>query len=110
MPEITFCKDCMHYLRTGYGHNKKCYRPCKGGNGGLKMKPYDYCSYGTTWEEYDAIKDTITKHDAVKVSDEVISYLAKRLREPISEEERANTLFAVTILIRARGGYTNADL
>lgn len=109
MPEITFCKDCMHYLRTGYGQNKKCYRPCKGGNGGLKMKPYDFCSYGTTWDEYEKAKAFIAPACPVS-DDEAIEFVRKRLNcEQLSWEDSRKLLYILGILIRAKGG-RNADL
>lgn len=104
MPEITFCKDCMHYLRTGYGQDKKCYRPCKGGNGGLKMKPYDFCSYGTTWEEFDKVKDFLAKHDRPVVDEKSIEFVRNKLNyENNSEQDRRNLLYTLGVLIRAKG-------
>ena len=40
------CGECKWFLNTGYGKNRKCYRPNHGGNGGLRMNESDYCSYG----------------------------------------------------------------
>ena len=50
---VVRCGDCRHYLFTGYGKNKKCYRPMRGGNGGHRMKADDFCSYGERREESD---------------------------------------------------------
>lgn len=44
--ELVRCKECRWYLPTGYGKNRKCYRPNRGGNGGHRVKETDYCSYG----------------------------------------------------------------